>query len=53
MDIAGWLAAHGVDIDRKRIMMEHPIKELGEHTVAVKLYADIQANLKVVVEKEE
>lgn len=53
MDIAGWLAAHGVDIDRKRIMMEHPIKELGEHTVAVKLYADIQADLKVVVEKEE
>lgn len=53
MDIASWLAAHGIDIDRKRIIMEHPIKELGEHTVTVKLYADIQPELKVVVEKEE
>ena len=53
MDIAAWLANHGVEVDRKRIMLEHPIKELGEHTVTVKLYADIQADLKVVVEKEE
>ena len=53
MDIAAWLSAHGIDIDRKRIMMEHPIKELGEFTVPVKLYADVQAELKVVVEKEE
>jgi large subunit ribosomal protein L9 len=53
MDIAAWLANHGVEVDRKRIVLEHPIKELGEHTVTVKLYADIQADLKVVVEKEE
>ena len=53
MDIAAWLAAHGVEVDRKRIALEHPIKELGEHTVSIKLYSDIQADLKVVVEKEE
>jgi large subunit ribosomal protein L9 len=52
-DIAEWLAAHGVEIERKRVMMEHPIKKLGEHTVRVKLYADVAADLKVVVEKEE
>jgi large subunit ribosomal protein L9 len=53
MDIAGWLAAHGVEVDRKRIVLEHPIKELGEFTVPVKLYTDLTAELKVVVEKEE
>lgn len=53
MDIAAWLAGHGVEVDRKRIVLEHPIKELGEHTVTVKLYAAIQADLKVIVEKEE
>jgi large subunit ribosomal protein L9 len=53
MDIAAWLAAHGIDVDRKRILLEHPIKTLGEFTVPVKLSSDIQADLKVVVEKEE
>ncbi|MFH0811122.1 MAG: 50S ribosomal protein L9 [Pseudomonadota bacterium] len=51
-DIAGWLVAQGVEIDRKRITVPQPIKEVGEHTVVVKLTGGVLADLKVIVEKE-
>ncbi len=33
----------GVDIDRHRIVLEHPIKATGEHEVPIKLHADVTA----------
>ncbi|MEJ2697750.1 MAG: 50S ribosomal protein L9 [Candidatus Sulfobium sp.] len=52
MDISEALKAEGYDIDKKRISTEEPIKRLGEHTVEVKVLADISAHVKVNVVSE-
>ncbi|MFL6583605.1 MAG: 50S ribosomal protein L9, partial [Chthoniobacterales bacterium] len=33
----------GADVDRHRIVLEHPIKTTGEHEVPIKLHADVTA----------
>ncbi len=43
---------HGIDVDKKKIQMEAPIKQTGETTVNVKLYFEARAQLKVIVEAE-
>lgn len=52
MDIAEALKAEGYDIDRKKITIEEPIKRLGEHSVEIKVLADISAHVKVDVVPE-
>ncbi len=47
--IADALAAQGITIDRRKIVLEHPIRELGEHTVRIKVDPKVTANLKVIV----
>lgn len=49
MDIADQLEKRGVQIDRKRIRLDRPIKTLGEFAVPVKLHPEVTASLKVVV----
>lgn len=39
-------------VDKKKIVLKESIKTLGEHSVNVRLYSEVSANLKVVVEKE-
>jgi large subunit ribosomal protein L9 len=51
-DIEDALREEGVSIDRKRILLEEPIKQLGVYTVPVKLHADVTGNIKVWVVKE-
>ena len=48
-DIAEALKAAGQEIDRKRILLEQPIKQLGEFDVEIHLAADIGATIKVAV----
>lgn len=48
-DIAAKLAEQGVEIDRKKIVLNEQIKTLGEHGVSIKLQAGIVASVKVVV----
>jgi large subunit ribosomal protein L9 len=48
-DITEKLVAQGIDIDRRRIELEHPIKQLGFHSVPVKLHHDVHADVKVEV----
>lgn len=53
-DIAELLKQKGIDIDRRWIVLEEPIKGLGTYTVPVRLQHGVQANLRVnVVKKEE
>jgi large subunit ribosomal protein L9 len=40
-------------VDRRRIALEEPIKELGEHSVAVKLHREVVAQLRITVSPEE
>jgi large subunit ribosomal protein L9 len=35
----------GAEIDRHKIVLEHPIKDTGEHEVAIKLHHDVTAQL--------
>ena len=39
----------GIEVDRRRIEVEPPIKSLGPHEVTVHLHADVTATLRVVV----
>jgi large subunit ribosomal protein L9 len=53
MEIADRLKAEGVEVDRKKILLADPIKQLGEFTVAIKVHPEVTANLKVTVAKAE
>ena len=52
-DIADALAAQGIEIDRRRIQLDEPLKQLGETMLAVKLQRDVVAQLRVAVVKDE
>ena len=52
-DIAEALAAKGFEVDRKKILLAEPIKDLGEHQLKVKLGYDVVATIKVVVVRAE
>ncbi|MGI5918636.1 MAG: 50S ribosomal protein L9 [Christensenellales bacterium] len=47
------LAQHGIEIDKKRIVLEDNIKDLGEVTVQIKLHAGISTDIVVSVEAAE
>lgn len=42
----------GVEVDRRRIEIHHPIKTVGEHPITVALYRDIRADVVVNVVDE-
>ena len=48
-DIAGGLEAKGFEVDRRKIQLDEPLKSLGEFTVAIKLYREVTAQIKVEV----
>jgi large subunit ribosomal protein L9 len=53
MDIAACLEKEGVSIDRKKLILDKPIKTLGEYEVPVKLYPEVTGTVKVIVASEE
>ncbi len=53
MDIAELLEKEGVEIDKKRISLDEPIKRLGSYTVNVKLHPEIATQLQLEVLQEE
>lgn len=53
MDIAEALAAWNYRIDRRKIQLEHPIKQLGEHKVPIRLHREVTVEILVEVLKEE
>jgi large subunit ribosomal protein L9 len=52
MEIEAYLKENGIEVERKKILMEEPIKNLGLHTVAIKLGPEVVAELKVWVVQE-
>lgn len=53
MEIAESLASQGIEIDRRKILLEQPIKELGEHAIDIKLNAGVNAIVKINVISED
>lgn len=51
-NIADLLAENGFEIDKKKILLEDPIKALGVYDVPVKLHQDVTALVKVWVVRE-
>jgi large subunit ribosomal protein L9 len=52
MDIENYLKENGIEVDRKKIILEEPIKNLGMFTVPIKLNSEVTAHLKVWVVQE-
>jgi large subunit ribosomal protein L9 len=52
-DIADALIERSFDIDKRKVHLHEPLKQLGEFTVPVKLHRDVTAELKVRVVKQE
>lgn len=52
-DIAESLAKQGVEVDRRKVQLAEPLKQLGEFTVPVKVHRDVTAQVKVRVLKEQ
>jgi large subunit ribosomal protein L9 len=52
MEIENYLKENGIDVDRKKILMEEPIKNLGMFTIPIKIHPEVTANLKVWVVQE-
>ena len=52
MEIEECLKENGINVDRKKIQLEEPIKNLGMFTVTIKLHPEVTAHLKVWVVQE-
>ena len=48
-EIADGLTAKGIEIDKRRIELEHPIKSLGVHEVEIKLHSEVSARIQIEV----
>jgi large subunit ribosomal protein L9 len=51
-DIAEALKAQGIEVDKKKLHLEEPIKRLGEFKVGIKLHTDVMAEFTVQVVAE-
>lgn len=52
-DIKDSLHELGFEIDKKKILLEEPIKRLGNYTVPIKIFHEDRAEIKIEVMKEE
>lgn len=53
LDIQEALAAGGIVLDRRRILLEEPIKHLGDYAVRVRLHPEVTAEVPVRVVRAE
>jgi len=51
-DIQKALVAEGIELDKRKIKLEEPIKSLGIYSIEIELHPDVHATLKVWVVKE-
>jgi large subunit ribosomal protein L9 len=50
-DIAEEIAKQGIDVDKRKIILDEPIKHLGSYEVVVKIHHDVTAKIKLEVTK--
>jgi large subunit ribosomal protein L9 len=51
-DIAEFLKSKGIEIDKRKVLLDEAIKHLGEHEVKIRLHPEVQASLRLLVTKE-
>jgi large subunit ribosomal protein L9 len=52
-DIASQLETKGFNIDRRKVQLDEPLKQVGEFHVPVKLHREVTAHVAVTVKAEE
>jgi large subunit ribosomal protein L9 len=52
-DISEALASKNFTVDRRKVHLEDPIKQLGEHSVTLRLHREVSVPIQVTVVKEE
>ena len=52
-DIAEGLAEHGFTVDKRKIGLDEPVKELGEFEIPIRLHREVVAQIKLNVVREE
>ncbi|HUY17800.1 MAG TPA: 50S ribosomal protein L9 [Candidatus Binataceae bacterium] len=52
LDLERVLRERGFEVDRRKIVLVEPIKQLGDYIVAVRLEPEVEANLKLTVSAE-
>ncbi|UCE84551.1 MAG: 50S ribosomal protein L9 [Deltaproteobacteria bacterium] len=49
LQIADLIAERGLEVDRRKILLSEPIKQIGEHVVPIRLHRDVVAEVKLNV----
>jgi len=52
IDVERALSEHGFEVDRRKILLVEPIKQLGDFTIQIKLEHEVEAKLKLAVVRE-
>jgi large subunit ribosomal protein L9 len=52
-EISDLLKAKGIDVDRRKIQIQEPIKKAGEYSIPAKLHPEVTAEIKLTVEGEK
>ncbi|MBT3822305.1 MAG: 50S ribosomal protein L9 [Nitrospinaceae bacterium] len=52
-DIEAALAEKGLEVSRRKILLEEPIRRLGEHSVQIRLHPEVRAEINVLVIADE
>ena len=51
-DVAAWLTEQSMEVDRRKIQLDEPLKKLGDHIVPIKVHREVTAEVTVRIVKE-
>ena len=51
-EVSESLRSHGIEIDRRKLQLQEPIKSLGDFDISVKLHPEVTAVIKIKVVQE-
>lgn len=51
-DLVAFLAQHRIEVEKRRVGLQEPIKALGEYAVPIRLHAEVTAQLRVTISRE-
>ena len=52
LDIADSLAAHKIEVDKRKIQLEEPIKSIGDYQIPIRLHKEVTVPVRIAVEEE-
>ncbi len=52
IDIADALALHKIDVDKRKIQLDEPIKSIGDYQIPIRLHREVTVPVRIAVEEE-